>query len=220
MRQSKHSGASRDTVASSLQEADLYEVEGALRVGDLVFTRISWSPARQIADVTGTWTNHVGIVVGFGRTGAIVAESRVPISCRTRFERFVRRSGEHRVAVLRLPRALSQVEVERLNRAARRRLGRFYDMGFDLRSRRQFCSRFVREVLQEATHQNLGDVETFAELLAHNPAADLRLWKLWYFGKIPWKRTTVTPASLYQSRELKVVFDGTVRAASAPDTNS
>jgi len=198
-----------------LPEARLREIEGALRIGDLVFTRIAWSPFRQIADVTGTWTNHVGIVVGLGRAGAVVAESRVPISCRTRFARFVRRSGQRRVAVLRLPRSLSQQEVEQLHRAAARRLGRFYDTGFDLRSRRQFCSRFVREVLLEATDENLGEVVTFADLLARNPEADLRLWKAWYFGRIPWKRTTITPASLYRSPALKVVFDGEVRADSA-----
>ena len=87
------------------------EVESNLRVGDIVFTRIGGLPFRHIADVTGTWTNHVGIVVGFNRLGAIVAESRVPFSRRTRFKRFVRRSAQGRVAVLRLPRRLSDEEV-------------------------------------------------------------------------------------------------------------
>ena len=53
-----------------------------------------------------------------------------------------------------------------MRRAARQRLGRFYDTGFNLWSQRQFCSRFVREVLQEATAQSVGDIETFADLLA------------------------------------------------------
>jgi len=195
----------------NLPATSLREIEGALRIGDLVFTRIPYSPFRQIADVTGAWTNHVGIVVRVSSAGAVIAESRLPISCRTRFTRFVRRSGQRRVAVLRLPRSLSREEVNRLQRAASRRLGRLYDTGFNLRSRRQFCSRFVREVLQEATNENLGEIITFADLLASNPETDLRLWRLWYFGSIPWTRTTVTPASLYWSPELTVVFDGEVR---------
>jgi hypothetical protein len=195
----------------TLADAGLRDLEGAVRVGDLVFTRIRARPFREIADVTGSWTNHVGIVVEAGSDGAIVAESRVPISCRTKFRRFVRRSGQRRVAVLRLLRPLSPLEVEKLRRAATRRLGRFYDTGFNLRSRRQFCSRFVREVLLEATDMDVGEVVTFGELLARNPGADLRLWKLWYFGRIPWERTTVTPASLYLSPALEVVFDGEVR---------
>ena len=187
------------------------ELEVTLRAGDIVFTRIPWAPMRQIADATGTWTNHVGIVVGFRGGRALVAESRLPLSCRTRFSSFVRRSAQGRVAVLRLPRPLSDEEIPLLQQAARRRMGRLYDTGFNLRSRRQFCSRFVREVLQESTGVEIGDVTTFREMLERKPETDLRLWKSWYFGRIPWDRATVTPESLYASPSLEVVFDGTLR---------
>jgi hypothetical protein len=187
------------------------ELEVTLRAGDIIFTRIPWPPVRQIADATGTWTNHVGIVVGFKGDRALIAESRVPLSCRTRFSSFVRRSAHGRVAVLRLPRPLSDEEIPRLQQAARRRMGRLYDTGFNLQSRRQFCSRFVREVLQESTGVEVGEVTTFREMLERKPGTDLRLWKAWYFGRIPWQRATVTPESRYVSPSLTVVFDGTVR---------
>jgi permuted papain-like amidase YaeF/Yiix C92 family enzyme len=186
------------------------ELEKVLRVGDIVFTRIGGRPFTQVAAATGTWTNHVGIVVGFNLFGPVVAESRIPISCRTPFRWFVRRSAQGRIAVLRLPRSLSEEEIVLLRRSMRRRLGRLYDVGFNLKSRRQFCSRFVREVLLESTGEAIGEVQTFRELLERNPGADLRIWRMWYFGRIPWERTTVTPESLYTCRSLKVVFDGTV----------
>jgi hypothetical protein len=186
------------------------ELEGTLRAGDIVFTRIRGAPFRQIADVTGTWTNHVGIVVGFDGARAVIAESRVPLSRLTRFNNFVRRSAHGRVAVLRLRRPLSDEEIRRLQRATKCRLGQLYDTGFNLRSRRQFCSRFVREALQESTGVEVGEVITFCDLLERNPGTDLRLWKAWYFGRIPWERATVTPGSLYASPSLTVVFDGTV----------
>ena len=90
-------------------------------------------------------------------------------------------------------------------------MGRLYDTGFSLRSRRQFCSRFVREVLQESTGVVIGEVATFRDLLERNRGIDLRLWNMWYFGRIPWERITVTPESLYSSPSLEVVFDGTLR---------
>lgn len=195
----------------SLPTAKVSELEDSLREGDIIFTRIACTPFRQLATATGTWTNHVGIVVGFDGIGAVVAESRLPISCRTRFSRFVRRSARGRVAILRLRRPLSDEDVRRLRRAARYRLGRLYDTGFNLRSRRQFCSRFVYEVLQEAAGVAVGEVVTFRNLLEQNPGIDLRLWNAWYFGSIPWQRTTVTPASLYASPSLSVVFDGFAR---------
>lgn len=92
--------------------------------------------------------------------------------------------------------------------AARKRSGILYDTGFDLRSRRQFCSRFVREVIDEATGIRLGEVESFATLLLHNPQADQKFWRVWYLGGIPWQRETVTPASLLRDDRLHVFFDG------------
>jgi hypothetical protein len=84
----------------------------------------------------------------------------------------------------------------------------FYDTGFDLHSRRQFCSRYVLEVLREGAGIDVGRVETFAELLHESPGADLGFWRAWYFGRIPWQRETVTPASLLRTPGLATVFDG------------
>jgi len=40
--------------------------------------------------------------------------------------------------------------------------------------------------------------------------ADLGFWKVWYFGRIPWQRETVTPASVLSSAQLRPIFDGVV----------
>jgi permuted papain-like amidase YaeF/Yiix C92 family enzyme len=202
--------ATSQEIWCSHEDIRLRELESTLQIGDIVFTRIRGAPFRKIAEVTGTWTNHVGIVVDLNRFGAVVAESCVPVCRRTRFAHFVRRSSGGRVAVLRLPRPLSDEEIWKLQRAAYSRLGRLYDTGFNLRSRRQFCSRFVHEVLHESTGLAIGETTTFRDLLQRNPGADLRLWKIWYFGHIPWERTTITPASLYANASLGIVFDGTV----------
>ena len=112
---------------------------------------------------------------------------------------------------MRLSRPLTASEIRRLDCAAGCRIGRLYDTGFNLRSRRQFCSRFVREVLQESTGVVVGEITTFRDLLERNPETNLRLWKTWFFGRIPWERTTVTPGSLYTSASLTIVFDGALR---------
>jgi len=70
-----------------------------LAVGDVVFIRVTARPFREVADATGSWTNHVGV---------------------------------------------------------------FYDTGFNLHSRRQFCSRFVREVLARHTRQPAAQPRTGA----------------------------------------------------------
>ncbi|HEV2701008.1 MAG TPA: YebB family permuted papain-like enzyme [Steroidobacteraceae bacterium] len=179
-----------------------------LEVGDVLFLRVVPRVFRKVAEATGTWTNHVGIVVEFEGGHAVVAESRIPLSRLTRLPAFVRRSEQGRVAVMRLTTPLSKDQCGRLRAAARRRLNILYDTGFNLHSRRQFCSRFVREVIGEATDISVGQVETFAGLLSRRPQTDLAFWKLWYFGRIPWTRETVSPASLLGSQQLRTVFDG------------
>ena len=165
--------------AASLADAQALPAESvatlgrSLEVGDIVFTRIGAYPFRKVAEATGTWTNHVGIVLDVSGPEPHHGDAAA-------------------VAV-----------------AAAQRAHVFYDTGFDIHSSRQFCSRYVREVLLQATGQPVGQVESFSSLLAHSPQADVGFWRAWYFGSIPWQRETVTPASVLRTPGLQTVFDGT-----------
>jgi Permuted papain-like amidase enzyme, YaeF/YiiX, C92 family len=211
-------------VGTQVQAADpsvsLDTLAPRLAVGDVVFIRVTARPFREVADATGSWTNHVGVIVDIRGAEPLVAESTFPLSRRTPLSRFVARSESGRVAVHRLAAPLSAEQAQRVREAADRRMGVFYDTGFDLHSQRQFCSRFVREVLADATGVTLGEVETFAHLLARRPDANLGFWRAWYFGRIPWQRQTVTPASLLLSPDLVSVHDGQVDPAPAPQNAS
>lgn len=182
-----------------------------LCVGDIVCIHVTAKPFREVAAATGSWINHVGIVFETAGEEPLIAESTFPFSRLTRLSRFVARSQGGRVAVARLRQPLTSGEAQQVRVAARRRMGVFYDTGFKLNSRRQFCSRYVREVIGEATGIEIGDIETFATLYSRRPQAELRFWKLWYFGRIPWKRETVTPVSLLRSPQLRCLFDGVVK---------
>lgn len=181
---------------------------GQLEVGDVVFIRVKPLPFRKVAAATGSWTNHVGVVVDTAGTEPVIMESTFPFSKKTPLSTFVARSESGRVAVTRLNRALSEPERHSIQQAAAKRSGIFYDTGFNLHSSRQFCSRLVREVIDEAVGVKLGSVDTFSTLLGRNTNADQRFWKIWFFGNIPWARETVTPASILESPALHRVFDG------------
>lgn len=197
-------------VAEPLRSVPLAGLRADLQVGDLVFVRVTARPFVEVADATGSWTNHVGIVVDTVGDDVTIAESTLPRSRTTSLARFVGRSEAGRVAVRRLPRPLTQAQRDAVRRSAERRLGVHYDTGFDLHSRGQFCSRFVREVLLEATGDAVGEVQTFATLLKARPDTKLDFWQTWFLGSIPWQRETVTPASQLDSPRLVPVFDGRV----------
>jgi hypothetical protein len=180
----------------------------SLEVGDIVFIRIGAYPFRKVSEATGSWTNHVGVVLDVSGPEPVVGESRFPFSGATTLARFVARSAGGRIAVMRLPAPLTEAQRTGVAAAAERRARVFYDTGFDLHSRRQFCSRYVREVLHEGAGVDVGSVEDFQTLLTHAPQADVGFWRAWYFGNIPWQRETVTPASVLRTPGLTTVFDG------------
>lgn len=196
------------------------ELSSRVRVGDLVFIQSKPFPFRQVSLVTGCWSNHVGIIVEEEEGNAVVAESTFPFARRTSLSSFVKRSGEGRVAVSRLKAPLGVAEQRALRRAVQQRLGVLYDTGFNLESPRQFCSRFVREVLAEATGVEVGEIETFAQLLARQNGIGLGFWRAWYWGRIPWERRTVTPAAVLQSPHLVTQFDGFVEVQRGAGTSA
>lgn len=178
-----------------------------LHIGDLVFIRVTARPFLEVASATCSWTNHVGIVVGVRGNDSLIAESTFPLSRITTMSRFLARSEHGEFAVARLRQPLESSQQRRLIAAAMRRMRVFYDTGFNLESRRQFCSRFVREVIFEATGVSIGDVETFETLLRRNPRHRIGFWKCWYLGRIPWRRRTVTPATLLESPDVLILLD-------------
>ena len=200
-------------VAADSTTTTLASLTDTLQVGDVVFIRVPAKPFREVAAATGSWTNHVGIVVSVANGQPLIGESKFPRARLTPLADFVERSEGRRIAVTRLVDGLTDEQRAAVLLAASKRIGVFYDTGFDLHSRsRQFCSRYVREVLLEATGRQVGEVETFAKLLARRPDTDLAFWKLWYFGRIPWQRETVTPASVLNSPALRPVLEGVVAA--------
>lgn len=192
----------------SSNEMNKHDLGKTLEVGDVVFIRIPIPPFTEVAKTTMSWTNHVGIVVGVSGKEPLIAESRFPLSGQTTWSKFVKRSDNGRVAITRLPAPLNATQQTKLKLAVAERKGIFYDTGFNLHSRKQFCSRYVREVLQEAANVELGKVENFSTLLKSNPQANQQFWRSWFFGNIPWERETVTPASLLRDSKMHVVFDG------------
>ena len=190
---------------ATTQSVDL--ISRQLKVGDVVFIHVTPFPFEKVSFATRSWVNHVGIVVSCKKGEPIIAESTFPFSKTTSLSRFIARSESGRFAAARLNKPLTEEQKKAVWSASKKRLGIFYDTGFNLNSKHQFCSRFVREVLNEATGESIGKVENFKTLLASNPDTDLTFWRLWYFGNIPWERQTVSPASLYNSINLNKVFD-------------
>jgi Permuted papain-like amidase enzyme, YaeF/YiiX, C92 family len=178
-----------------------------LQIGDIVFIRVANFLYRRVADATMSWTSHVGMIHRRDGDDWLVAESAVPRSRYCPLRRFIRRSEAGRCAILRLKSPLDAQAQKRLQEEAARRMGQWYHLGFNLDSRHQFCSKFVYEVYRDALGVHVGTIESFRELLHRNPVSPLAFWRIWFLGRIPWERRTITPGSQYQSDLLETVCE-------------
>jgi len=176
------------------------------REGDIIFSRIPNLLYRKVAEATGSPTSHVGILFSDGKGGWLVAESKVPLARYSTLQNYLSRSagGWHVIRRLRSP--LTPEQIQALRAESDARMGTLYHTGFHYTAKRTFCSKFVHEVFKAALGIEVGKVETFAQLLQRQPATALAFWQVWFFGRIPWQRTTVTPASQLESDVLETVW--------------
>jgi hypothetical protein len=179
----------------------------SLREGDIIFICFRHALYRPIAETSGSWESHVGILFRDSAGGWMVAQSTIPVSRFTPLKSFAGHSQNGRFLVRRMKGGLTGEQVRQLRAAADRRMGKLYDTGFRYDSPRQFCSKFVYDAYLEATGKRVGRLETFREMLLENPAAPVGFWRAWFFGRIPWERRSVTTASQIQSPILVTVFD-------------
>lgn len=174
------------------QACDL--VRQVVQEGDLIFLDMPEYLFRQVAKGTNSWTSHVGIAFYDQERGWIVAESTIPLSRETGLCDYLSRSTAYKFEVKRLNRPLTSVEKVALRSASVSMLNQLYHLGFNFDSPRLYCSKFVYLAYQSIGIE-VGQIETFHNLIEANPSASLTFWKFWFFGAIPWQRRTVTPAS-------------------------
>ncbi len=186
-----------------------------IKVGDIVFIAISNYLYRKVAECTNSWTSHVGWVHSHNGEDFMVAESSVPLSRITTLSQFIDRSEGGQFAVRRLRFDLTDKQIKALQVESQKRLGKWYHLGFKYESSRQFCSKFVYDVYRDALGVEVGQLQTFSELLNENPGVSLTFWRLWYFGFIPWDRVTITPGIQYKADCLETVFEANIKHSQA-----
>lgn len=177
-----------------------------LKPGDLIFTAIPYYLYRKVAATTGSKASHVGIVFPDAVGSWVVAESAVPFTRYTKLDRFLARSENGWFTVRRLKSGLTPLQLDALRRTCDERMGKLYHLGFDYESPRQFCSKFVYDAYRAATGIEVGNLESFSELLLKQRDTSLIFWRIWFLGAIPWSRLTITPASQMESQALDTVF--------------
>ncbi|WP_067868358.1 YiiX/YebB-like N1pC/P60 family cysteine hydrolase [Neptuniibacter marinus] len=181
------------------------EITNKVKEGDIIFISINSFLYRQVAKGTGSWTSHVGFIVREDNEWYVL-ESAVPKVTRCPLRKFLSRTTNNEVSVMRVKEGLNQEQITKLKTVAETKMGRYYHLGFKYDSKRQFCSKFVHLTFKEALGIEIGKVQTLEVLLQENPQASVNFWRCWYLGFVPWQRKTITPASQLNDPKLVPVY--------------
>ncbi len=179
-----------------------------LEEGDFIFLDIKSLVFKHIADLTNSWTSHVGIALKDEEGQWVVYESTTPRAKISSLCSYLERTdGGNRFAIRRLNRALSKNDLSDIKAYLTERLGIRYDYGFNFNSEKMFCSKLAYLAFKEVLDLEIGKKQSFEDLKEENPDADLRYVKIWFGGRIPWHRVTVTPHSQYIDNDMETVFE-------------
>jgi len=176
--------------------------EPALESGDIVLQISTSAQSGAIRQAQGSDWTHVGIVEqAADGTFVVEAEARV---VRTPWARFRARGAGQSLLVLRA-RDLDGAARARVVAAARRELGKPYDLQFGWGDDALYCSELVVKAFERGAGLHLGRMVPLRELDLRElgPALQAR------FGDAPpLDQPVVTPASLVEDPALEQVFRG------------
>ena len=194
----RYLGSGGDHALSSYDSGLCQDVADHIHSGDLLYLASGHVFFQKVAKATKSWTAHVGIAMQEANGAWGVYESKLMFSTYTPLCDFLDRAGDDKVAALRYHLPFTFEDLIEIKIQAEARMGLTYDIGFDLDAQDStFCSKFVYDVMKAALNLEVGQVQTFRDLLTSNPDEDLTFWNAFFAprGGIPWERRTVTPAA-------------------------
>ena len=179
--------------------------KASLRNGDIIFHASKSDQSKAIQLATGSEYSHCGILYMEGGN-AYVVEAVQPVK-RTPFDEFVKRGegGEYVVKRLRNAEAILTDQVlQEMKSEGQKMMGKNYDSHFNWSDDQIYCSELVWKIYQRATGIELGQLKKMKDFDFSNRIVKEILHKR-YKDEIPWEEPVISPADIFESKELVVV---------------
>ena len=176
------------------------------RNGDIIFqtSRSSQSKAIQIA--TKSKYSHVGII--YKKDGSFyVFEAVQPVKL-TPLKEWISRGEKGHFVVKRIKdydKLLTPGNLNKMKQIGDKYIGKDYDLYFDWSDKRMYCSELVWKVYKKALGIEVGKLETLGDFDLSNSIVKQKL-KERYGNNIPMDEVVISPAAIFNSKNLFTVF--------------
>ncbi|MGC3966582.1 MAG: YiiX/YebB-like N1pC/P60 family cysteine hydrolase [Pirellulales bacterium] len=171
------------------------------QVGDVVFQSLPHGTlVNTIEGATQSPLSHCGLVA-HGPKGWVVVEANGSVK-ETKFDRWIAQGRGGNFSAYRFAEKYAD-KIPQMVAAARKRLGKPYDLRYEFDDRALYCSELVFKAFQEATGEECGRVVTLGEL---NWQPYEKFIRFLDGGGLPLERRMITPKHLSEAEQLTPVF--------------
>jgi hypothetical protein len=182
------------------------------REGDIIFQRLGGAPLLEtIAGVTKSDYTHCGIVVKDPAGAWKVLEAIGPVR-EIGLDRWIDAGDRDGFAVYRLKEA-HQGNIPAMIAAARKQLGKPYDIRYRFDDKYIYCSELVFKAYKTATGDALGEIKKLGDLNWEPYQDFIRELEQ---GPVPHEREMITPIHLAMATQLELVVDYEIEAHRQP----
>lgn len=175
--------------------------------GDIIFHETNSSQSAAIKAATKSKYSHVGIIY-LQKGKPVVYEAVQPVKISS-LKSFIARSVGGHYVVKRLKNADTDLSAEvlgRMEREARRHLGKNYDWVFGWSDAKIYCSELVWKIYKYGAGIELSPTRKLGDFDLSHPAVKAKL-KERYGSKIPYEEPVVAPGQLFESDKLETVLE-------------
>lgn len=188
--------------AAVLSTSDLHAYSA--QEGDVVFHTSTSAQSEAIQLATRSPWSHMGIVLQH-QDQLQVFEAVSPVRY-TPLQEWLQRGKGGRYVALRPRTALSDAQVQTLRKAARRYVGKPYDLQFAWGNEAIYCSELVWKMYRDALEIQLAPLQRLRDFDLRNPVVKAKLTER-YGRKLPLNEPVIAPVALFESKWLEKVAE-------------
>ena len=174
--------------------------------GDIIFQTSKSSQSKAIQIATKSKYSHMGIIYQ-NDNEFYVFEAVQPVKL-TPLNEWIKRGEKEHYVVKRLKNSkkiLTSEKLSRMKTIGDKFIGKDYDLYFEWSDKRIYCSELVWKIYKEALGLEIGKLETLKDFDLTNNTVQNKM-KERYGENIPLNELVISPAEMYNSDKLKIVF--------------
>lgn len=177
-----------------------------LQNGDIIFQTSKSGQSKAIQLATGSKYSHMGIIYKQGND-YFVYEAIQPVKL-TPLNDWIKRGENGHCVVKRIKNSeklLTSENFTKMKHIGEKYAGKDYDLYFEWSDTRIYCSELVWKIYKEAIGLEIGELEKLGDFNLTDKAVKKKLMER-YGDNIPKEELVISPASMFESKELITVF--------------